>query len=84
MWYHKKKIPEWIYWEISKITEEYEEFIDAVEQKSKLLELVELSDMIWAIDWYVNKKYNMNIDDLITMAKLTHNSFKDGSRKSKN
>lgn len=83
MGYHKRKIKKGTYGEISKITEEYEELLDAVEQENKIMILAELSDLMGAINQYLKNHYNnsIHIHDLITMAKATKSAFKDGDRK---
>lgn len=78
--YHKFNIPKGTLGEASKITEEYLEFMDAVEQGSKVMELVELSDLIGATEEYL-KKYNLTIQDLIGFSDITKRAFKNGARK---
>lgn len=46
MGYHTRKIEKGVVGEASKIREEFEEFMDAVEQNNRVMELVELSDMV--------------------------------------
>lgn len=84
MSYHITKIEPGVYGEASKIREEFEEFMDASEtQGCKVMELVELSDMIGAIEAYVKLKYNMNLNDLIQMSNVTKRAFNSGHRKPK-
>lgn len=64
-----------------KIIEEYEEWLDSVAQKTKVMELVELSDLIGAIDLYIKKQYNMSINDLIAFSNITQRAFINGTRK---
>lgn len=78
--YHKSNISKGTLGEASKITEEYLEFMDAVEQGSKVMELVELSDLIGATEEYL-KKYNLTIQDLIGFSDITKRAFKNGARK---
>lgn len=52
MGYHLKEIERGIYGEISKIREEMDELMDAVEQQSKVLILVELCDYYGALKEY--------------------------------
>lgn len=65
----------------SKIREEFEEFMDAEEQANTVMAVLELSDMLGAIEAYVSR-YNMTLSDLIIMMKATQSAFKDGTRKS--
>lgn len=81
MGYHITDIPRGKYEEASKIEEEYAEWLDARAQGCAVMELVELSDMLGAIDAYVANYYNMTIHDLIIMSKITTRVFKDGTRK---
>lgn len=80
MGYHKIEITKGTLGDFSKITEEYEELSDAVGQRSPVLELVEMSDLIGAIEAYA-AKYNVTLQDLIHMKELTKKAFNDGSRK---
>lgn len=81
MGYHKRKIEKGNLGEISKINEEWEEFCDAQEQKNPIMKLIELSDLIGAIEAYTVKNFNINLDDLIAMKDATKSAFEDGSRK---
>jgi hypothetical protein len=65
---------------VEKIVEEYEEFIDAVKQKSDVMALVELSDLIGAIELYLNKNHNKTIKDLLTFNDITKRVFNNGRR----
>lgn len=79
MGYHKTEISKGTLGEFSKIKEEFLEFTDAVEQENPILQLVELSDMLGAIEFYI-KKYNITLQDLINMSELTKSTFTDGRR----
>lgn len=80
--YHVLQIEKGVYGEPSKIREETEEFLDAVQQQNPILALVELSDLMGAIQGYLNTTHpNVDIHDLINMAYLTEKAFKDGTRK---
>lgn len=48
MGYHRANIPKGTYGEFSKIIEEYAELMDAIDQESKILILVELADLLGA------------------------------------
>ena len=78
--YHKAKIAKGVLGEVSKIEEEFLEFQDALNQGSKIMALVELSDMIGAIKAYLKKDYNLTLDDLMIMDNLTRRAFEAGHR----
>lgn len=80
MGYHKIKIEKGEIGEISKITEEYNELIDAYFQSDNIMIICELSDLIGAIEEYV-KKYDLTIEDLKKFSDKTKSAFLDGSRK---
>lgn len=84
MGYHINEIEKGENGEFSKIKEEYQELIDAIQQKVKILELVELSDLYGAIESYIQKYHNIEMMDLKEMSDLTKNAFKDGTRSSRN
>ncbi len=81
--YHLEEIPRGEYGEISKILEEAAELKDAMEQGNKVMVIIELSDLMGAIDGYMEKYYGkqLTIDDLLTMADATKRAFKYGHRK---
>lgn len=83
MSYHKNEIPEGVYGELSKVKEEFYELMDAREQGSKVMELIELSDLVGAIEGYIQIHYGMEIDDLRKFSNITKRAFKSGSRPSK-
>ena len=78
--YHLYNIPKGELGERSKIVEEFKEWQDACEQHCKIMELVELSDLVGAIDLYVNNYYNLTLDDLIKMKEITERAFENGRR----
>jgi phosphoribosyl-ATP pyrophosphohydrolase len=78
--YHLDKIEKGIIGEASKITEEYQEFIDAVKQGNRVMEIIELSDLLGAISLYV-QRYNLTLRDLETMSEVTKRAFINGARK---
>lgn len=84
MTYHLTAIERGTFGESSKINEEFYEFLDAKAQGSKVMELVELSDLIGAIEGYVNNKYNLSLDDLIKMKDITTRAFTTGHRTARN
>lgn len=77
--YHLVEIPKGTLGTPSKIDEEYLEFKDAHAQDNVVMELVELSDLLGAIDAYV-ANYNLTIDDLVVMMRTTQRAFKNGGR----
>lgn len=81
MGYHQRKIDKGTLGQPSKIREEYEEFVDAVEQDNSVMALIELSDMLGAIEAYASR-HNITLYDLMIMMKATQSAFKDGTRKS--
>lgn len=72
-------IPRGVFGEPSKIQEEFLEFKDAIEQNNKIMALVELADLIGAIEGYVNKS-GITLDDLVAMKDATKRAFEDGTR----
>lgn len=80
--YHITTITKGVPGESSKILEEVEELIDAEKQNCKIMAILELADLIGAIESYLeSKKYNMTIEDLRTMSKITKRAFINGFRK---
>lgn len=73
--------------EISKIEEEYQEFLGAVRQGNRIMSLVEVADLIGAIELYLEaielylEKNNLSIEDALKMSKDTKRSFLEGQRK---
>ena len=81
MSYHLQPIPVGHYGEISKIEEELLELKDAQAQGIKIMELNELSDIMGAIEGYLEKHHpGMTLDDLIVMNKATRRAFESGHR----
>jgi hypothetical protein len=80
MGYHKYKIAKGKVGEASKIREEFQEFQDANEQGNSVMELVELSDLIGAIELYTLNKYNIDLNTLIIMTRATQSAFEEGER----
>ena len=79
--YHLTEIPKGELGQPSKITEEYLEFMDAIKQNNKILALVELSDMIGAIESYLETNCEgITIKDVINMTRVTQRAFKNGKR----
>ena len=80
MGYHSKEIQKGKLGEFSKIKEEFEELMDANEQKNSVLEICELADLLGAIEAYA-KKWNLSLGELNKMKESTKKAFEDGSRK---
>lgn len=80
MGYHKKQIPKGELHKFSKIKEEFLELEDAVEQNDFILQLCELSDLIGAIEAYIEPK-GIFLEDLKKFSDKTKESFKTGKRK---
>jgi ATP phosphoribosyltransferase regulatory subunit HisZ len=81
MGYHIRKIKKGTLGELSKLVEEFEELVDSLEQKNKIMAMVELSDLYGAMEAYAKKHFKLKMSDLRTMAKATQRAFKSGSRK---
>lgn len=81
MGYHVSKIKKGKLGHFSKIREEYQEFKDAYNQGSPVLELVELSDILGAIEAYTVNHYDIYLCDLMKMMEATKDEFKKGNRK---
>lgn len=79
MGYHNKYIERGKFGEFSKIKEEFLEAEDALEQGNNIMLLVELSDLIGAIEGYC-VKHNIKLEDLIKMKEATKRAFNDGTR----
>ena len=78
--YHLRDIARGEFGEVSKIREEFEEFIESLEQNNPIMALVELSDMIGAIEGYAEKHHNITLADILALKTATHRAFKSGSR----
>jgi hypothetical protein len=81
MGYHTREIKKGEYGKSSKILEEIEELIDSESQQNKIMTLVELSDIVGAIEGYLESNYpGFAMKDLVVMARSTKSAFEDGSR----
>lgn len=79
--YHLREIERGEIGEPSKIREELEEFLDAVDQQCAVMALVELSDLVGAIQMFLEKYHpGMSIKDLEIMSKITRRAFENGRR----
>jgi len=79
MGYHRVEIEKGEIGEISKITEEYQELIDAYMQSDKVMIVCELTDLIGAIEEYA-KKFNLTLEDLKKFSDKTKSAFLEGKR----
>ena len=79
--YHLRPIPRGKLGSISKIEEELAELKDAREQRCKLMELQELSDLYGATQAYLEHRFpGFTMQDLKHMAKITARAFECGER----
>jgi len=67
--FHTKPIEKGEYGELSKIQEELDEAFDAQEQKDDLMLLIELADIIGAVEGVAKGKYGFTIEQLLTFAR---------------
>lgn len=70
MGWHKSSIRKGVYGEFSKIQEELDEAKDAMDQGQDLMLLIELSDMIGAIDGFAKQRFGFTVEQLLDFAKL--------------
>lgn len=79
--YHLAPITRGVLGEASKVIEEANEFIDAVDQGVSIMALVELSDLVGAAEAYLAKHHpSMTLDDLKSMSAVTRRAFDNGRR----
>lgn len=81
MGYHIRAIEKGTLGQTSKIREELEELEDALFQNSKIMALIELSDLFGAVR-AVAENLGVTMEDLEVMANITKRAFEDGTRKS--
>lgn len=67
--FHQVAIEKGEYGKLSKIKEELDEAIDAQNQGNDLMLLIELSDIVGAVEG-VSKQYGFTIEQLLTFARL--------------
>lgn len=80
--YHTTPIAKGTPGELSKIQEELDELKDADLQSNKILAAVELSDLVLAVQLYIELHCpGFTFEDVTKMADLTRKAFNDGSRK---
>ena len=80
--YHINKIEKRNYGTLGKIQEEAEELLDAHRQGSKVMQLIELSDLYGAIEGYLEELFpGMKMHDLKKFSDITKRAFRNGDRK---
>ncbi len=80
--YHIAPIKKGILGELSKVKEELEEALDADDQLCHLMVLIELADVIGAVDAYLMKHHpTVTLEDLIKFHQITKRAFESGCRK---
>lgn len=80
--YHLTDIEKGNIGELSKVREELDEALDAEAQCCKVMLLVELSDMLGAIEAYLEKHIpGVTLDDLRSMSDITRRAFRSGARR---
>jgi hypothetical protein len=79
--YHLATIKKGELGEASKIREEVDELLDAEAQGCKVMAIVELADIVGAIQAYIDKKkYGVTMRDLEAMSAITKRAFVNGHR----
>lgn len=79
--YHIAEIKKRLYGSAGKIQEELDELNDAHEQGSKIMVLVELSDLYGAIEGYLEEYFpGMQMHDLKKFSDITKRAFREGVR----
>lgn len=79
--YHLKTIDRGKYGEFSKVQEEWEELKDSIEQNNKILELIEICDLVGAIEAYCENHHHATLKQIIDFSNVTKRAFRDGTRK---
>ena len=79
--YHMRDIPRGELGELSKIREEMDELQDSVAQGARIMQLMEMSDMIGAMEAFMDRHHpGYTMDDLIKMKNITRRAFVNGKR----
>lgn len=82
--YHTSDIPKGKAGEFSKITEEYHEALDAHENNNPVMLLLELADMLGAVERFLEVQHpTVTLDDVVKQAKLTNEVFRRGLRENR-
>lgn len=81
--YHLVAIPRGVLGELSKIREELDELEDAMAQGSRVMAAVELSDMMGAVQAFMDRHLpGTTIEDLLKFSAITKRAFQNGRRTS--
>lgn len=79
--YHITEIPKGSIGSSSKLLEEVLELIDAEKQESKIMALIELSDLVGALNLYLEKNTpGITLFDLEKFSSITRRAFENGHR----
>lgn len=79
--YHITQISKGVYGELSKVQEELDEAKDAEVQDVDIMILLELSDLVGAIEGYLEKHYpDFSLAKLKAMSDVTKRAFRSGKR----
>lgn len=79
--YHVTLIPNGTFGEVSKIEEELAEFKDALAQKCSVMAILELADLIGAIEGWLDRYHpSIELGDLLSMTAITKRAFQSGHR----
>jgi hypothetical protein len=79
--YHLSPIPCGVLGEASKVLEEALELVDAERQDARIMELVELSDLLGAVRAFMDRRHpGYSIDDLKVFSDITRRAFENGHR----
>lgn len=82
--YHIAKIERGVCGDVSKIIEEALELQDAIDQGVRIMQLVELSDLVQAIRMNLELHHpGYTLQDLIDMADVTQRAFANGHRQAR-
>ena len=80
--YHLREIAKGVLGDTSKIREELEELEDALAQGARIMALVELSDLVGAVEAFLGKHFpQMTFEDLLVMHAITKRAWISGERK---
>lgn len=81
--YHLRPITRGQLGELSKVQEELDELVDAAEQGSRVMMAVEISDLVGALELYIEKHLpGFTLQDAIRFSAITRRAFENGTRKS--
>lgn len=79
--YHITNIEKQEYGSMEKIREEFEELLDADLQGCRVMQLVELSDIVGAVEGVLESRFpGFTIHDLLIMSNITKRAFRTGGR----